>query len=167
MYEINWLFVVLFLLSIAYSIDTGRKNQSALLSGIYLVLLDFVIERINAIFGPLWLAEKSVYLLQVGQPVEVPVIALFGGTFLCNLLPRERRIIFISVLFGLGGAIAEYTLTVMGLLKWLNYWGFIHVVVMYFIIGYITFNFYYLSRKYQLINFLVTLLIIIALFLVS
>jgi hypothetical protein len=162
----NWLFVGLLLLCVAYSVDTGRKNPSALLGGIYLVMLDFVVERLNVLFGPVWLADRSVELLQAGQPAEVPLIALFGGTFLCNLLPKERRIILASILFGLGGAVSEFILTVAGLLKWLNYWGFIHVAVMYFIIGYLTFNFYYLNRKYQLINLLIAAFIIAVLFLV-
>lgn len=163
----NWVYVTLLLLSIAYSFGAGRNNPSALMGGIYLVLLDFLVERLNVLFGPVWLADKSVFLLQAGQPAEVPLIALFGGTFLCNLLPKEKKIIFVSGLFGLFGAIAEYLLTVAGMLKWLDYWGFIHVAIMYFIIGYLTFNFYYLSRKYQLINFIITGIIIFLLFAVS
>lgn len=164
MSEINWTFIVLLLLGIAYSVDTGRKNPSALMGGIYLVMLDFVVERLNALFGPLWLADKSIYLLQAGQPAEVPLIALFGGTLLCNLLPRERHIFLISLIFGLGGAIAERVLVSAGLLFWLNNWGVPHVFSMYLILGYLTFNFYYLSRKYQFINFLITGFIVAVLF---
>ncbi len=162
--EINWRFIVILLLCIAYSVDTGRKNPSALMGGVYLVMLDFLVERLNAIFGPLWLADKSTYLLQVGQPAEVPLIALFGGTFLCNLLPREKHIFLISLIFGLGGAIAERILVSARLLRWLNNWGFPHVFLMYLILGYLTFNFYYLNRKYQFINFLITGFIIALLF---
>lgn len=166
MSEINWQFIVILLLGIAYSVDTGRKNPSALMGGIYLVMLDFVVERLNAIFGPVWLADKSIYLLQTGQPAEVSLIALFGGTFLCNLLYKEKHIFFISLIFGLGGAIAERVLVGAGLLIWLNNWGFVHVFLMYLILGYLTFNFYYLSRKYQFINFLITGFIVCVLFIV-
>lgn len=163
----NWLYVAFLLLAIAYSVERGRNNPSALLGGLYLVMLDFLVERLNVLFGPAWLADKSVMLLQAGQPAEVPLIALFGGTFLCNLLPKERKIILFSVLFGFGGGIGEYILTGAGLLKWLDHWGFIHVAIIYFIIGYLTFNFYYLSRRYQFINFIITGVILILLFIVS
>lgn len=167
MHEINWQFIVILLLCFAYSVDTGRKNPSALMGGIYLVMLDFVVERLNVLFGPLWLADKSIHLLQVGQPAEVPLIALFGGTFLCNLLPRERHIFFITLIFGLFGAIAERVLVSNGLLRWLNNWGCLHVFLMYLILGYLTFNFYYLNKKYQFINFLITGFIIALLFIFS
>jgi len=167
MSEINWEFVILLLLCITYSVDTGRKNPSALMGGIYLVLLDFLVERLNVIFGPVWLADKSIYLLQSGQPSEVPLIALFGGVFLCNLLPREKHIIFISLIFGTVGAICEWLLVRAHLLIWLNNWGFTHVFFMYLILGYLAFNFYYLSRKYQFINFLITGFIVVVLFVVA
>ncbi len=160
----NWLYVVLLLLSIAYSVDIGRKNPSALLGGIYLVLLDFIVERLNVLFGPVWLADKSIHLLQAGQPAEVPLIALFGGVFLCNLLPKEKHILLISLVFGLGGAVAERILVSRGLLIWQNNWGFMNVFLMYLILGYLTFNFYYLSRKYQCINFLISGFILAVLF---
>ncbi len=163
----NWLFVVLLLLGIVYTVDVGRKNPSALYGGIYLVLLDFVVERLNVLFGPVWLADKSVYLLQAGQPAEVPLIALFGGVFLCNLLPEEKHILLISLVFGLGGAVAERILVSMGLLTWHDNWGFLNVFLMYLILGYLTFNFYYLTRKYQFINFLITGFIVMVLFMVS
>ncbi len=139
--------VILFLFE--YRKSTPRNLKAAVLLGAFLMIFDFVFENVGTlVFGYWGTSGSALFILAV--PIEVMLTCFFGGaawalyvlsahTAFIARYPnhayqslRYALILLNLLFFGVGGAAAEWCLTLRGVMYYAGGWTPLHAFVAYF-----------------------------------
>lgn len=106
-------------------ISKGENTlKISIILGLFLMIFDFVIENLGAIFG-YWVSINS-HLLVLAVPIEVMLTCFFGGAaWLLFTYPRRdnrKFVIFNSVLWSGGGTVGEWFLNNIKFMAYGNGW---------------------------------------------
>ncbi len=157
-FPVIWLFSILTALSLMYIIHAFMKvDRNAALSGLFLVLLAFCMEFLNQWLGPFWIAQRSIYLISAGLPIEKLLLYGIGGTFACMVfmpLVENVRIRWAIILgIGLSMAAFELVLNQTMVFRWIRPWTVV-VAFIYYVVGtYLLFRFYFASLRAKAITY--------------
>jgi len=133
--------------------DFRGKLVSALLMGLFLAFFDFAVENLGAQFG-FWVSLKSNFFL-LAVPAEIFITCLFGGSafflLISNFTWDLKRILLNSVTWSAGGALGEFYLNIVGLMRYGNGWVSIpHAFASYMVTWFVLHGvFYVLNRNYS------------------
>lgn len=103
-----------------------RKNmlKISLMLGLFLMIFDFVIENLGAIFG-YWVSINS-HLFVLAVPIEVMLTCFFGGAawtlFIYQKRDNWKFVNFNSVLWSVGGTAGERFLNKINFMAYGNGW---------------------------------------------
>jgi hypothetical protein len=130
---------ILLLAAVAWFALEYRFNPKfanvALLWGLGLALIDFVIENAGAAAG-LWFTKKSFLLLMGAVPTEVSLLAIIGGAAWMMRQPPKLDWYYIvadAVVFAGGGAAGEWLLIQNGIMRYSAGWNSALAFATYFI----------------------------------
>jgi hypothetical protein len=158
----TWQFTLVAALSVIYVWHVYLYiDPRAALSAVFLVLLALCMESLNALSGPFWIAQDSLYLINVGLPVEKLGLYLVFGTAVCATLGKYKdagaaRIVGPGVAIlvtGLVLTMLEWFLDRAGLLRWIRPWTAIAAFIYYSLGAYLLIRFYGASLKAKLTTY--------------
>lgn len=102
----------------------GNMLKISIILGLFLMIFDFVVENLGAIFE-YWVSMNS-HLLVLAVPIEVMLTCFFGGAaWLLFAHPRRdnrKFVIFNSVLWSGGGTAGEWFLNKIRFMAYGNGW---------------------------------------------
>jgi hypothetical protein len=136
----NWLILPAtafswFLLEIYFTSNPKMgRIKSALFLGLFLLIFDFIIENIGALYG-FWVTKQSHYFV-LAVPLEVMITCLFGGASFSILISsikwNYRTLSLNLILWSIGGTISEFYLRLVNLMEYGNGWlSFPHAFISY------------------------------------
>lgn len=130
-----------------------RKNmlKISLMLGLFLMVFDFVIENLGAVFPtyPGYWVSKNSHFLVLHVPIEVMLTCFFGGAAWTLFVYHKRNdwkfIIFNSVLWSVGGTAGERFLNEIKLMAYGNGWlslphAFLAYLATFFLLHYILYK---------------------------
>lgn len=110
-----------------------EKAKKAFLIGLFLLVFDFIVENTGWIFG-LWEVEGTFSIGVV--PVEVMLIAFFGGSAWALYMPRKfdaQHSLLDAFVFSFFGTFGEFLLIKHGYFMYYRGWTSLHAFFAYFI----------------------------------
>lgn len=109
--------------------------RRALLWGLGLAMVDFVVENFGASVG-LWFTRQSILFLGA-VPTEVSLLAIIGGAAWMMRQPPKIDWKYLAVdaaVFAIGGAVGEWLLIQNGIMRYTPLWNSWFAFAAYFII---------------------------------
>lgn len=111
-----------------------KELNSAFEIGLFLMLFDFAVENLGAVFG-LWEVTESLFKV-IHVPIEIMALTLIGGTAWALAQPKKFNKINSALdilLFSVFGAVGEFLLIKNGIMFYSGGWTSIHAFLGYFI----------------------------------
>jgi hypothetical protein len=138
--NVGYMFWAILLLAAAGWLFLGYKRdpaliKSALLWGLFLALLDLLVQNTGAALG-LWFVSGGAFSLGV-VPVEVSILAIIGGAAWMLYQPKKPDKIYLladSAVFGLGGMLGEIILIQNGMMHYAGFWNSAWAFIAYFLV---------------------------------
>ena len=142
--------VSLLLFLLEQRISTRNNLEIALIIGFFLLTFDFVFENVGTLLFGYW-GTRGSSLFVLAVPIEVMLTCFFGGAA-WSLYVMSMHGLFISrfqgrfngplrlylilldlFFFGVGGAVAEWSLVQRGVMYYANGWISIYAFIAYFV----------------------------------
>jgi hypothetical protein len=140
-FEIGYLVLPVLLVSAViwliyeYSRGVKKKNLNAAFEiGLFLLLFDFAVENLGALFDLWQFTETMMHVITV--PIEIMGLTLIGGTAWALAQPKKFNRInsaFDILLFSLFGMVGEFLLIQNGMMFYSGGWTSAHAFLGYFI----------------------------------